>query len=78
MLLGEDVMLLTAVGITVTGTIAVTPDPSVADMVILIGPPTPVPVTKPVTLTVAIELLLEMYVTALIVAFTGNTVGVSC
>ena len=78
MLLGEAVMLLTEVGITVTGTILFTPEPSVADIVILIGPPTPVPVTKPEGLTVAIEVLLEEYVTALIVAFAGNMVGVSC
>ncbi len=78
MLLGEDVMLLTAVGTTVTGTVLVTPDPSVADIVILIGPPTPTPVTKPVAFTVAIEVLLELYVTALLVAFTGNILGVSC
>jgi hypothetical protein len=78
MLLGEEVMLLTDVGITVTGTVLVTPEPSVADIVILIGPPTPTPVTRPLALTVAIEVLLEVYVTALTVAFVGSMVGVSC
>ena len=78
MLLGEAVMLPTAVGITVTGTVLVTPEPSVADIVILIGPPTPTPVTKPLALTVAIELLLEVYITDLLIALAGNTVGVNC
>ena len=77
-MLGEAVMVPTEVGTTVTGTILVIPEPSVADIVILIGPPTATPVTKPAEFTVAIEVLLEVYVTALLGALVGNTVGVIC
>ena len=73
---GAKVTPVTAITFTVTLAVAVIP-PSlvVTDMTAL---PPPTPLTKPVSLTVATEVLLDLQTTLLSVAVAGATVAVSC
>jgi hypothetical protein len=45
---------------------------------VIVADPTATAVTRPVLLTVATELLDEVHITFLLVAFEGETVAVSC
>ena len=51
--LGLDIILATRTGVTVTGTVVFTPEPSVADIVI-VALPNAIPFTKPPDIIVAI------------------------
>jgi len=73
---GAKVTPVTGITFTVTLAVAVSPPSFVAaDMTAL---PPAIPLTNPVTLTVATEVLLEIHTTLLSVAFAGTTVALSC
>ena len=64
-------------GVTVTAQVALLLLPS-AVVTVIVAEPTALAVTKPVLLTVAIDVLLELHVTAGLVVLLGDTVAVNC
>jgi hypothetical protein len=72
----DKVTPVTAMLATVTIHVAVL-DPSCV-VTVMVAVPAETPVTKPEELTVAIAGLLEVQVTALLLAFAGATVAVNC
>jgi len=64
------------VPVTVTALVAVRTPSTV--LTVIVAAPDLTPVTKPVALTVATEVLLELHVTLLSEAFSGTTVAVNC
>jgi len=67
---------VTKVGRTVMALVAVLPPSCV--VTVMMALPAAIPVTRPVLLTVATNVLFELQLTVLLVAFEGKTVAVSC